>query len=528
MGIPPHSGQEASVPLVVTVGISGHRNLNQLGDLPRTKSLIQERFRDLRTRLREANGPIEFVLLSPLAEGADRIFVDAIREVEPRARLLVPLPFAQEAYEAGFSDVDAVEDFRRRVADPETLECFVIPGGRPDEYYRLGRWVVDHADLMFFLHDGSEYGEAPRNGGTSSVIQYAWADGDLPGSSDHEGHAVYVYVDTADGSAITRGEVRPNPHARHLDADDLEELDARAQGHQRTFDATITAIVALAFAIGAIVLLDWYSEGNDVFAPIGGLARWVNWDSLATLALILLILLVSTMRRRGALGDWLESRYLAERLRTLPELLAAGVPPSAILDRSRRDPSTPEMSRAWHSLYLAARDQHPASGDAVPSPEALRTRLLAKDGLLAGQIGWHLRKARTKEGLQRRWAWARNLLFAMSALTSAAAAIQFGLRYEGIPDLANHLDFASCLLSLLLAAAATMAQVKEHARVAASYRDTARRLAEIRRTIRFVEAGDGPSRAAELRELVFEGTETLMETTYRWMDTMSQKDPDLA
>jgi hypothetical protein len=515
---------QGAVPLVVTVGVSGHRRRSQLGDLARTRSLIREHFRALRSRLQEANGPVEFILLSPLAEGADRLFVDALREEEPDARLLVPLPFDQASYEASFSAPDAVEDFRRRIADPRTLECFVIPGGSRDEYFSLGRWVVDHADVMFFLHDGADYGDAPRNGGTSSVIQYAWADGDLPGSSDRDGHAVYVYLDTSAGDAVTRGVVRPNPYARQLDADRLEALDARAQGHQRTFDATILAIVSLAFAIGAIVLLDWYSGGNEVFAVIGGWSRWVNWDSLATLALVALIVLVARVRRRGALGNWLESRYLAERLRTLPELLAAGVPPSVVLDRSRRDPASAAMGRAWHSLYLAAR-QPQATGT---PPEALRSRLLERDGFLTSQIDWHLRKAAAKEATQRRWTWARNLLFLLSVLTSAMAAIHFALGNPGAPDLANHLDFASCVLSLLLAAAATMAQVKEHGRIAANYRDTARRLAEVRRTIRFVESGDGPARAAELQGLVVEGTEILMETTYRWMDTMRQKDPDVA
>ena len=526
-----HAGpsQMDSIPLVVTVGISGHRKRSQLGDLSRVRTLLRERFRDLRDQLIEANGPVEFLLLSPLADGADRIFVDALREEEPDAHLLVPMPFDRDAYERSFGSEDSAEDFRRRVADPRTRECFTIPGGREGEYLRLGRWVVDHADLMFFLHDGSDYDAAPMDGGTSSVIHYAWSDGDLPGTDDRKGHPVYVYIDTGDGTAITRGLIRPNPHVRHLVPGGHDHLDARAARHQRRFDLSITTIITLAFATGVIVLLDWWSGGNDVFEMLGGLARVVNWDSLATLALVILILLVVTARRRGALRDWVESRYLAERLRTLPELLAAGIPLSRVLEQSRRDPAGSQMARAWHSLFLAGRTSSIPGGDGSDLPPgALRARLLSPDSFLTDQIAWHLRKAAAKERLQRRWTWTRNFLFACSAATSALAALQYGAGIATTGDLANHLDFASSLLSLLLASAAAMAQVKEHGRVAVRYRDTIRRLSELRRTIRFVETGEGPSRQEELQDLVIEGTEILMETTYAWMDTMMEKDPEVA
>lgn len=520
--------QEGAIPLVVTVGISGHRRPEQLGDPARTRALLQDTFRDLRASLTELNGPVRFVLLSPLAEGADRLFVDALREVEPDADLLVPLPFSRDAYEQSFEDPASVAEFRKRVDEPKTLECFVIPGGREGEYLRLGRWVVDNADIMFFLHDGSDFAAAPRDGGTSSVIQYAWADGDLPGSDDREGHPIYAYVDTADETVIVRGAARSNPHARHLAEGADAPFDERAQLHQRHFDRTVTTIVALAFLVGTLVLLDWFSDGNKVFACLGPLHRVINWDSLATLAVLALILRVFTSRNRNALRDWLESRYLAERRRTLPELLAADVPPSVVLAGRGRDPSSRDMARVWHSLYLSAREAFRATGSAPAAPDTLRTRLLTRDGFLADQINWHLKRAREKGALQRGWTWARNLLFVLSAAASAAAAVHVASAATESAVLANSLDLASSLLSLLLAGAATMGQVKEHGRVAAKYRDTARRLSEVRRTIRFVEAGDGPGRTEELRELVVEGTEVLMETTYAWMDTMKEKAPDLA
>jgi len=146
----------------------------------------------------------------------------------------------------------------------------------------------------------------------------------------------------------------------------------------------------------------------------------------------------------------------------------------------------------------------------------------------SAQIDWHLRRAREKETLQHRWTWARNLLFVLSAAAFATAAVYVATAATEIEAFASFLDLASCFLSLLLAGAATMAQVKEHGHVAARYRNTAKRLSEVRRTIRFVEAGDGPERIEELQALVVKGTEVLMETTYVWMDTMKGKDPDLA
>ncbi|MCP4218853.1 MAG: hypothetical protein GY765_29745, partial [bacterium] len=67
------------IPLVVTLSVSGHRHEHRLGDLKWLFAEIQKHFHTIKAHYGEKNNlPVQFVILSPLADGADRFFADAI------------------------------------------------------------------------------------------------------------------------------------------------------------------------------------------------------------------------------------------------------------------------------------------------------------------------------------------------------------------------------------------------------------------------------------------------------------------
>ena len=91
--------------------------------------------------------PFTLRLLSPLAEGSDRLVAD--EALKAGYRLYAPLPFAQTEYEKDFPDTR--DDFRALLAKAEVLE---LDGGRAvanESYQEVGRFVVRNCDLLIAM-----------------------------------------------------------------------------------------------------------------------------------------------------------------------------------------------------------------------------------------------------------------------------------------------------------------------------------------------------------------------------------------
>ncbi len=105
--------------------------------------------------------------LSPLAEGADRLFAE--EALAAGYRLIAPLPFQQADYEGDFL---ATQDaFRALLQRSLVIE---LDGARgADEtasYEAVGRFVVQNCDLLIAIWDGRLTG---KRGGTAEITRYA-------------------------------------------------------------------------------------------------------------------------------------------------------------------------------------------------------------------------------------------------------------------------------------------------------------------------------------------------------------------
>jgi len=110
-------------------------------------------------------------VLSPLAEGADRIVAQVMLE-EPRARLDVILPLPAAAYEADFATESSRREFAELLRRARRVQVLPPSPSRTEAYVRVGRYVVDHSDGIIALWDGMP-AEGP--GGTAEVVRYAQA-----------------------------------------------------------------------------------------------------------------------------------------------------------------------------------------------------------------------------------------------------------------------------------------------------------------------------------------------------------------
>jgi hypothetical protein len=158
-----------SVSLVVA--ITGHRDLHA-EDIPRYEAEIIGIFQELRKQY--PHTPL--LLLSGLAEGADRIAVRAATAESIPYLAVLPMPvhlyrqdFATEASDSEFEDLmrGALRCLELPL-DPESGEEIARPGKARDRRYEmLGRFLVQYSQILIAIWDQDN---VQSQGGTSHVV----------------------------------------------------------------------------------------------------------------------------------------------------------------------------------------------------------------------------------------------------------------------------------------------------------------------------------------------------------------------
>lgn len=153
----------SGVPIVV--GVTGHRDLRP-EDVPHLEAAVRRVFDRLRASYRHT----ELVVVSPLAEGADRLVARVA--VADEIRLVVPMPLELDDYLTDFTDEASVAEFHTLLSAAERQ--FVAPradGGtmeRPACYAHVGAYVAKHCHILLALWDGQE---THKVGGTAEVVR---------------------------------------------------------------------------------------------------------------------------------------------------------------------------------------------------------------------------------------------------------------------------------------------------------------------------------------------------------------------
>lgn len=162
----------------LALGVTGHR-LNQLPPdaHPKVRTAIGSALGLVADSANEAgHGHSKLLLISALAEGADRIAAEAA--LARKWRLISPLPFKRARYEQDFPD--SVAEFRRLYAkaiarheiDGELLER--EQGFSAAGYAAVGREITAHCDVLLAVWNG----KPPKGpGGTAEVCALALEKG---------------------------------------------------------------------------------------------------------------------------------------------------------------------------------------------------------------------------------------------------------------------------------------------------------------------------------------------------------------
>ena len=149
----------SEIPLFHVVGFSGHRHI---GDSASLGKVLASEMGSLRSR---AAG--EWIALSSIAEGGDRIFVRSAKGLGMAWHAILPLPKAEFAKDFGVGEWQEVE---RTLGSAEHVRIITENGTREDAYLDCGMATVDGADVLMAVWDGEP---ARGKGGTADVVAYA-------------------------------------------------------------------------------------------------------------------------------------------------------------------------------------------------------------------------------------------------------------------------------------------------------------------------------------------------------------------
>ena len=160
---------DGKVPILL--GVIGHRNI----DIREKKLIDAIRVELILLRQRYRHSP--FIILSALAEGADRLVAQIAMEELP-ARLIAVLPLPEQQYERDFVTEESKAEFRSllnralsvKAAFDGSDPSWTSGGeGREHQYARAGAVIVDHAQILFALWDGQK---SRGVGGTADQVEW--------------------------------------------------------------------------------------------------------------------------------------------------------------------------------------------------------------------------------------------------------------------------------------------------------------------------------------------------------------------
>ena len=167
---PPPLINGAQVPLVV--GVTGHRDL-----VAGEQDLIKSHIRDFFESFQHSFPGLPLQIITPLAEGADRLAAEVADELGIPIVALLPMPRA--LYQDDFQG-ESLQEFEEWMRLSEIVELQLLPGtGKGDvaepgeqrdlQYAQLGAYLAAHSHILLAIWDG-KISMAP--GGTSHVVQF--------------------------------------------------------------------------------------------------------------------------------------------------------------------------------------------------------------------------------------------------------------------------------------------------------------------------------------------------------------------
>ena len=155
-----------------TVGITGHRDLLQ-SEILYYKEQIKSYLSELSKNMDKS-----LLLISPLADGADRLFIEAGKELGLEYEVILPMPI--ELYAKDFDESSLVEFNSLLIHAKKYSSIDIINNrsaedikeycpARDEQYFAIGKYLAQECDVLVALWDGEDN---KKVGGTADVVKY--------------------------------------------------------------------------------------------------------------------------------------------------------------------------------------------------------------------------------------------------------------------------------------------------------------------------------------------------------------------
>ena len=133
---------------MLTLGVAGHRFLSKIDKL--TLGIDQAL-----DHIERTFGVSFFQVISPLAEGADRLAVQRALN-RKGSKLVVLLPLPEPDYLTDFKSPESKKEFQSLLAQADQM--FTLPPAptREEAYAALGTYMLGHCDVFLVVWDGKE------------------------------------------------------------------------------------------------------------------------------------------------------------------------------------------------------------------------------------------------------------------------------------------------------------------------------------------------------------------------------------
>jgi hypothetical protein len=478
------------VPYRLWIGVTGHRTL---GDVERLSRDIDKVLARIRTMAPSSPAmPVRLGIVSPLAEGADRLVAQAVLR-DDDAALEVALPLAPDDYAKDFQTETSRQEFFSLLDRARIITVMPSAGSREEAYAQVGHYVVDRCDVLVALWDGLP----PRGvGGTADTVAHARENG-VP----------LFLVNTNDGGGRALHEV-----GRGLPEQDFLEVDAfnRAQVPPDGFKAEVRRLTGQLLACSSEVGLDqaavepylawsvphlvradllarWHQRrylmlGSLLFgisflavaiAAVQSLSPSYGWLNLVeVLLMVFLLITVLYGRRRRVHARWISYRRLAERFRIalFQGVAALGLNRLIGWERIDLDPSRDWVRRLFEEAWIT-RPLEPRATFDFPALRQFLVRAWLED-----QLAYHMRTMRRNERRERRLGRAIASLFGLTLAVALARVIR-----PPVGEIQNALLLLSTAAPALATALSGIRAQREYLQQAENSRQLANQLRVLRR-----------------------------------------------
>jgi hypothetical protein len=444
---------EPPFPFRIRIGVTGHRHLPHAEELA---ARIDEALDVHVIRLlgsasgliqKSARTPLAFTVLTPLAEGADRLVAEVTLK-RADARIEVVLPLTVEDYIEDFATDASRAEFRRllaRARRPISLREAPLadefePGelveARERAYEDVGRHVVRHCDVLLALWGGET---ARGKGGTADTVAYARSigrpvvviDTDRPfGIEVHAGDGIrtdtFAQIDAFNAFDMPAVDVTSyvesiyrdlfdNESGRSLSPDLKSTVRRRLLAHYARASTIAKRSQSLYMLAGSVT----YSFAALAVATVAMGALFLKGEPLVFvvefLVLVTSFVLVLVANHRRAHRRWLEHRFLAERLRVASLVAACGLEVSSLSVPPQH--GTRPRPGGWMEMVFAEAWGRMPTMTGCAAGSCVGVSAFVKKAWIEDQITYHEAKARRTERLSRRIELGGLIVFSL-ALTA--------------------------------------------------------------------------------------------------------------